>query len=545
MTLIWGKNYKADLFQAYYSINPNNQIEVSERLYFHFEKGTFSWVERSLSSKYIDKLKVLSADIDSVNVPAGIGTQRIQITDNQVKWTFHKIKNTRKHFGLNYLVEGVIFQENDEDIFQYTLLPAKHLYEIDSLDIRIDFSQFKGNLTAHQLLSGKAIVSLNDSMVWVRNKEKLKKNETVQLQLRFHKGTLISENPKWYQLKQKARRLLLVYGLISLLLLGIATYYAFAVYRKYNVRFKPNPRDLNRLTEGPDNQTAIESAYLLSQSIPEYHYLHYITATLLDMLKNNKLTCTLQNDKKHSYFELNGIESNIPLNDYEKMMFDAVFHKQKNGFSCELKKAINHANLKSDRLVKQIRNNLIQEDLISSFLAKQRKKITLTGSIISIVGVISILPLVLFFDILSISALLLVFALIVCGIIVIIGGQSISPLTPQGIQLSQYIYYHKRHIEDLLEKDYSAEIHEYMLSQIPYLFAYNLQSRWFMKIKKGENDIPEWLKISETCSRENTRNCFNALMTTFLVYSESSTSARNDGHSVHSGIAGGGSSSAG
>jgi len=226
------------------------------------------------------------------------------------------------------------------------------------------------------------------------------------------------------------------------------------------------------------------------------------------------------------------------------MIFDAIFYKQKGEFHTELKSGINHANLKVEAIVKSIRKNLIQRDLISLLLAKQRKKFTFIGIVITILGFIGILPVVLFFDFLTISALLLVFTLIISGIIIILGAQSITPLTPQGMMYSQQVYYHKRHLEDLLSKEYSIDIHNYLLTQIPCLFAYNLQSRWFSRLKSKNYPLPEWFVISAGCSGQETSECFNLFLSTMLIYSNSATTS-SAGSTVGGGIAGGGSSSAG
>ncbi|HOE90979.1 MAG TPA: hypothetical protein PLV22_03315, partial [Candidatus Cloacimonadota bacterium] len=137
VSIILAKNYRALKIQSYHEIEHENIIRINEQILFSFGKWGSNWVDRSIFFKNIDKLEVQNASIESKEIPFGTGVDRAQVSDNTVKWTFQKAKKAKKTFGLEYLLKGAIYQDDDADIIQYTILPSKHSYEIDSVDGKI------------------------------------------------------------------------------------------------------------------------------------------------------------------------------------------------------------------------------------------------------------------------------------------------------------------------------------------------------------------------------------------------------------------------
>ena len=342
VNIAYTKNYRVEKFQAHHVINHDNIVEVNEHIHFRFEKGSNNWVERSILFKNIDKIDVISAEIDYVEVPFGAGNNRAQVTDNAVKWTFNKIKQTDKNFGLYYRIKGAIYKDDDEDVLQYTLLPTKHSYEIDSVEVVIDYLKFTGSLTAHQIINGDALVSLDESNITIKNKRPLKKNETIELQLRFQKDKVITKNPKWSELKLKSKRLLITFTILGFLLLVISVIYSFLIYKNNNVSFKPNKKDLNRLESAPDELSPIEGAYLLNISFPDSQFLQYIGALMIKLLSKKSIKSIISRRKKGFAFDLL-LQKDQSFDEYEKLIFDSLSTKK--GLS--LKQSLNIASLKS------------------------------------------------------------------------------------------------------------------------------------------------------------------------------------------------------
>jgi len=521
VSIILAKNYRALKIQSYHEIEHENIIRINEQILFSFGKWGSNWVDRSIFFKNIDKLEVQNASIESKEIPFGTGVDRAQVSDNTVKWTFQKAKKAKKTFGLEYLLKGAIYQDDDADIIQYTILPSKHSYEIDSVDVVIDYSKFKGDLIAHQIVAGKAFISLDEKLMRIKNKGIIKKDESIELLLRFNKGTIINENPKWYQLRLRSRKLLLLYSIGGIVFILFSSIYALLIYKKNNMSFKPNKKDLNRLENSTDELTPIEAAYLLNISFPDAQYLHYIGSLLISLISKKYLNIVINKLKKGYGFDLQ-VSAETNPDEYETIFLDSLNNKKNHN----LKQSLNFASLKLFAILKIVRKKLVEKETISSQLVKNRFKYTMIGIIVTVLGVLSILPLVLFFDYLTVSSLILTFSIIVGGIILIIGAQSISPLTAKGVYLSQNVYYHKRHIEDLLAKEYNSDIHQYMLSQLPYIFAYKNQFDWYEKIKLHDYSVPKWFEVSEDNIAENPFFCFKKMIVIILLYTCSSVTMK-------------------
>lgn len=538
-----GKSYKVDKYVIDYLLMPNNQIMVKESAFFNFQKGSFSWVSRELSSKRVDQLKIIYAEIDQQDVPFGVGPQRAQVDNNQIKWNFHKTSKTIKQFGVQYLIKGAVYQEDEMDIFEYTLFPRKHQYTVDSLIIRIDFSAFPAQLMGHQVFNGDYDVTVKDQILTIKNRSIVKRDKAPAVRLEFKEKSLISENPMWYQYKERAFKLMMLYLLIALIIIGLGLFFSIRIFLRLNQRFKPEKKDLNRLSELPDELNPVESAYLLYQSIPEYSYYHFIPSIILQLLKKKYLLLNNVKEGKHPQYSFTPQSSQEPLSFYEQLIYDLIFSKKKTKDQCEMKDAINRASLKIDKMIKHIREELINQEILSDQILHYKKKYTMNGFLLILLSLLAILPLYFFFSLLSMSFLLVNLALLFAGIFVIVGAQSATALSIKGLSLTQNVYYFKKHIEDLLKKDYSEHTHQYFLDHLVEIFAFNFQSKWLKKAKDSQFAVPEWLKTNEVIENSDQWLFFYLFMNTMVVHSNSTISVSSGGSS--SSFGGGGSSSAG
>lgn len=516
------KSYHVELFQANYELNPQNQIIIDEHLLFNFQKGHFTWADRELSSKHIDRLKIISATIDNQPIPFGIGINRAQLTSNSIKWNFTKTSKEKHDLGVKYLVEGAIFQTDDGDILEMSLLPDKHQYQIDSVCITLNYNTFKNNLIGHRLLKGNANIRTTDSSLVIFNSGKILKNQSIHFQLIFKKGCLISSNPKWFALKLKAKKLMVTYLILSFILIVFSTFFSIKIFHKYSLAFKLHKKDSNRLDIPTEGLHPGEAAFLLSQSMPEYHHIHYVIATLLEMFKNNLIIIKNTDHRKCSLVATDQAPS---FNEYEKLVFEAIFHKQKTDLNIDLKKGLSNANLKTEVLTKKIKTNLIKEEFISEYLLSRKRKYTFMGILINALGFLCLIPFIIFFDFFTISALYLIFSLIVSGILIIAGAQSISPLTPRGLHSSQNIYYFKKHLMDILNKDYNENTHQYALQYLSWIFAFGLQAQWYTILKNKTFKVPDWFNTLNNKSEDIDFNQFFFVITTLIAYSDSATTA--------------------
>lgn len=538
-----GKSYKVDKYIIDYLIMPNNQIIVKESAFFNFQKGSFSWVSRELSSKRVDQIKIIFAEIDHEEVPFGIGPQRAQVDNNQIKWNFQKASRTVKQFGVQYLIKGALYQKDEIDIFEYTLFPRKHQYTVDSLIIRIDFSAFPTQLIGHQVFNGDYDVTVSDQVLTLRNRSIVKRDKAPAVRLEFKENTIIRENPKWYQHKERAFKLMMLYLVISLSILLIALYASIRIFYRLNQRFKADKKDLNRLSELPDDLNPIESAYLLYQSIPEYSYYHFIPSIILQLLKNQSIKLNKCKDGKHPQYEFYPQPLQAPLSFYENLLYESFFSKKKTKDHCEMKDAINRSSLKIDKIIKHIRESLINQEIFSAQILHHKKKYTMTGLYLMLLSVMAIVPLYFFFNVLSMSFLFVNLALLFAGIFIIVGAQSATPLSIKGLSLTQDIYYFKKHIDDLLQKDYTEHTHQYFLDHLASVFALNFQSKWMKKVKESQFTVPEWLHLDTDLNDSDQWLFFYVFMNTMIVHSNSTISVSSGASS--SSFGGGGSSSAG
>ncbi len=519
MVLLSAKAYKVESFTSDITISPNNKVFVTEKMIFDFQKGHFTNITRNLSVKKNDGIIIQQAYMDTLIYPFGLGSGQLQVTSKNVKWLFDKTTKSSHSFRLDYEISGLIYQKDQYDIFQIYLLPPSYDYKIDKVEVVIHLGEYIHSLQGELIDNPKFLLSRNGDEIIIKSKKEILMNENVYLNLHFPKGFLIAEQPNHIKMIEKAKLYLKGYLILGLIFIILSIMASFRIFRKYSLSFKADKRDLTTLSTSPENLSAWEGGFLLCRNFSEFHYMHFTASIFFNLVKKGFLKVVQPQEQRKKYFELEKIGNQDDLDPYEKLINDAFFSIKNQAEKIELGKALNHGNLKLKNLLKMITDNLTKNGLMDEYHYKMKSRNKILAFTIMIIGLMSLLPFLVYVSIFTISSITLSILIFLSGLILLIGALSIQPLTIEGYRLTQLTYYYKKHLEKLLTKEYKPQVHETMIQNADWLFAMNLQTKWFEVVKRQEFELPAWfLPISE--GNEDRQLSFIYFLTTILTYSD-------------------------
>lgn len=514
ISFMYAKALRVKDYVSTITVFENNKTVINEQFHYEFQKGHFDHINRNLSDKKNDGIIIHSAYMDSVPFPVGLGTGQIQVDEKSIQWNFPKKAKSNHTFSLNYQISGLIFQKDQYDIFQIYLLPPKYEYKIDTVKIDIQLNEYAGHLQGELIDNPKLSLNRAGTIIQIRSKKPLLKNENALLTMHFPKGSIISEQPAYIKMMEKANLFFKIYLIFSLVLIGFSIYGAIRICRKYSHAFKADKKDLTTISLPPENLTAWETGFLLCKNFSEYHYMHFTASLFFHMIEKGYFIIK-HKDFKKKYFEIEKKTIESPHDPYDQLIYQVIFPETKNMEAIELGKALSHANLKLKDLLNRISQKLTDYGLLDSRHYKKKKQYSWWGISLGLFGVLTLIPFIKFIAVFTISSVVLSLGIIFSGLILFFGAQSIQPLTLEGYRLTQLSYYYKKHLEHLLKKKtgWQNEINP------EWLFALNLQTIWFEKLKTGEFQIPEWFCENDD-DTDNSKQVFINFLTMVLTYSD-------------------------
>jgi hypothetical protein len=137
----YAKSYTAERFDSLVRVLPDGTLDVTERVVFRFEDGTFREVFREIPLRRTDGIEVVGAEIQGRRLPFGneTGTAEVVRRSNSLRvvWRFGPLEGVTREFVLNYRVRGAVRQEGG-DLIVWRGTPGQHAYRIDSSIIRFE-----------------------------------------------------------------------------------------------------------------------------------------------------------------------------------------------------------------------------------------------------------------------------------------------------------------------------------------------------------------------------------------------------------------------
>lgn len=136
------KNYSVDSLHIQATVLPNGNLNVSERISYHFKDGVFSWAEYSLSHKINQQVLNLSLSENNHAYKANNSEESGSFTvekgaeTTHIKW-FYSAEDTTRHFTLSYTLSNVVTVYRDVAVFDYHFMNGRHPKAIKMVKIKL------------------------------------------------------------------------------------------------------------------------------------------------------------------------------------------------------------------------------------------------------------------------------------------------------------------------------------------------------------------------------------------------------------------------
>ncbi|MGE5199080.1 MAG: DUF2207 family protein [Rhodospirillaceae bacterium] len=544
------KAYHAENFHSRVVVEPDGSILVTETIRFEFGPDSFTYVYRELPRWRTDGLTVLDATMDGIRLERGKapGQWELKRDKNQrrVIWHFAATSDSAHTFTLTYRAAGVAWQDTDSDVVAWTLLPTRHEYEIDRASGEVIYPA-GAVLAGDPAFDPPALDVRHDAQAIRFERGPVEPGASWVVTLRFAPRSVARVAPAWQQQAARNRESLpLFLGLGGLILLaGIGGFTFFAL----NHRQVPID-DGGAVPAPPDDlPPALAGALLQRGASAGWGTL---LGGLLDLARRGAVSVeSIAGSGLFKSHEVRITAGRTPpdARPHERVLLELMF-TGKNGprtsvtFS-ELAKTF-AASRQGKRLRDSITAELRADGLLDAERERTRNRATLLGLAILLSAFPGFVISVIVSDRVGEPVLALPIALLIVGIVGMIVGVTISPLSDEGHRRAARWSAFKRALGDVAGASTAAPpTAEHLERWLPYAVAFGTALAWTKHLQKqGVTAGPSWLTA---VSREGASGPASIAATVAVLSAGSNAGAHAGGGGVGgaSTAAGGGASGAG
>jgi len=542
------KSYRAEHFHSRVVVEPGGSIVVTETIRFVFGPDEFTYVYRELPSMRTDGLTIIEASMDGVPAERGKGAGRFELKRDddrrRIVWHFPATSNATRTFTVTYRAAGVVWQDAESDVLAWTLLPTRHEYAIECASGEVVYP------------AGAALVAdagLDPSASGVRHQDQsirfercpFERNASWVVTLRFAPRSVAAVAPRWQQraiLNRENTPLFLGLGGF-ILLAGVGGFVMFAL----------NCRHLRADQSGavpapPDDLPPALAGALMSTGASAGW--EPVLGGLMDLARRGALT--MQSVGKAGLFKSEEVRVSrgtvlVDAAPHERALLDLLFN-DKSGprtsvtFS-ELAKTF-ASGRRWKRLREAISSDLRAQRLLDADRERTRGRVILIGLLILLLSIAGLIVSVALFDRVGEPVLAVPIALLVVGVVGMITGATLSPLSEEGHRRAERWRAFKRTLGGTSETAAGAAPPvERVERWLPYAVAFGTALAWMKRLqKRGITMGPSWLTA---VSREGAHGPASIGATVAILSAGSRAGAHAGGHHGAPGAAGGGASGAG
>jgi len=543
------KAYRAEHYHSRVVVEPGGAIVVTETVRFAFGPDSFTYASRELPTRRTDGLTVLEASMDGAPMGRGkaAGQFEVRRDDNRrrVVWHFPPTSNATRTFTVTYRAAGVVWQDTESDVLAWTLLPNRHEYTIDCASAEVEYPEGAA-LVTEAVFDPPATEVIHDGRTIRFERCPVERDESWVVTMRFARGSVAPVAPRWQQRSVRNRESLpLFLGLAGLILFaGAGGFLLFALnhrqVRHDGPRVIPSPPD----TLPP----ALAGALIATGASAGWGP---VLGALMDLARRGALT--IQSVEKSGLFGAHEVRVSpgptpVDAEPHERVLLDLLF-SDKHG----LRSSVTFSELartfassrRWKRLKEAIASDLHGERLLDGDRERTRGRVTVAGLVILIASIAGFVASVALFDRLGEPVLLLPVSLLIVGVVGMITGASLSPLSEEGHRRAERWGAFKRTLRQLSGGSEGTVPSARQVERwLPYAVAFGTALAWMKRLQKqGVTMGPTWLAA---VSREGAHGPATIGATVAILSAGSSAGAHAGGHAGGAaGAAGGGSSGAG
>jgi len=542
------KPYRAERFDVRIDVEPGGAIVVTETIRFAFGPEAFTYVFRELPTRRTDGLTVIEASMDGVRMERGKGAGQYELKrdDNRrrIVWHFPTTASAVRTFTVTYRAAGVVWQDEESDVLAWTLLPTRREYAIDCASGEIDYPEGAA-LTAEAILDPPASRVSQDGRTIRFERCPVERDATWVVSLRFAPRSVAAVAPRWQQRSIRNRENTpLFLGLGGLVLFaGVAGFVMFALRHRH-----PRTEHPGAVTSPPDDLRPALAASLTSTGASAGWAP--VLGAVMDLARRGALI--IESVEKAGIFSSNHVRisrgrppAGAAL--HERVLLDLLF-TGKDGPRTSVTFSELARTFGSSRRWKRVREAIASElrshRLLDGDRERTRGRVMGAGLILMIGSIAGFAGAVALFDRVGEPVLSLPIALLIVGVVGMITGASLSPLSENGHRRAERWRAFKRTLEGSPEGAGGAPGIDRVDRWLPYAVAFGTALAWMKRLQKqGVTAGPSWLAA---VTRDGTHNPASMGATVPILSAGSSAGAHAGGHpGGASGAAGGGASGAG
>ena len=543
------KTYRAERFHSSVAVEPGGAIVVTETVRFAFGPDEFTYVSRELLSRRTDGLTIVEASMDGVPMERGKGPGQFEVRrdDNRrrIVWHFPATSNASRTFTVTYRAAGVVWQDTASDVLAWTLLPTRHEYVIDCASGEVAYPA-DAALVAEAVIDPPASEIRHEGRTIRFERCPFERNASWVVTLRFTPRSVAPIAPGWQQRSIKNRENMpLFLGLGGLVLLaGLGGFAMFALNHRHT-RIDQS----GAVSAPPDHLRPALAGSLISTGASAGW--GPVLGAIMDLARRGALA--IESSEKAGLFaskEVRVSRGRVPADavPHERVLVDLLFtgkHGPRTSVTfSELARTFSSSR-RWKRLKEAIASDLRSDRLLDGDRERTRGRVTVLGLIILLLSIAGFIGSVALMDRVGVPVLALPAALLIVGVVGMITGASLSPLSEEGHRRAERWWNFKRtlgHPSDTAAPGGPGV--ERLERWLPYAVAFGTALAWMKRLEKqGVATGPSWLAA---VSRDGSRGPASIGATVAILSAGSSAGAHAGGHAGGaSGAAGGGASGAG
>lgn len=534
------KAYSADRFDVDVVVEEGGSLLVTETVTYSFTGDPFTYVFRELPTDHTDGIVDIQASVDGRSYSQGDQAGQVEIKGNnpiRVTWHFEPTTGVSRQFVLSYRVHGVARQSDGGDLLLWQALPDNYAFQIAQSQVAFTYPAGLQLVGAPEVRAGVVDVAQDGRRVTF-NAANLQPNDPLVVALTFPTGSLITAPPAWQnrQQTQTAWIPLWLAGGVAILLVGI-----FVTVMQVQ-RIQPRKLDTRSITYEPPGKLApgLAAALISASADPTWAAA---LGTLFDLADQGVLEIDESPEKKwyrQHDFLIRLLERPSALYPHQEALLDLLFTTKKG--PVKTVKFSDLSNVVTSRRWKEFTQTVKAEikaaNLVSDERKQARSRLLFTGLLLLFVALGSMITLAV--SQIGAPFLIISGSLAVLGIIVLIAGATITPLTDEGAQLAaewqQFANYLRRVSRG---KETVAGAHTFV-KYLAFAAAFGLLPQWVRRFEKeGWTELPPYFKALPNSNPADSMAAFAAMA------AASSSTAGAAGAAAGAGAAGGGAAGAG
>lgn len=538
------KSYSADRFDVDVAAQTDRSLLVEESVAFRFVGGPFSFVFRELPTDHTDGITDIVAGVDGVPWPEGTGPGQVEIEDGNpiiITWHLSPTSDVVQNFTLSYRTLGVVRGEEAGDRLDWQALPDEYEYDIASSTVTVSYPAGATRQGEPQVTAGKADAAAGEGQV-VFTQGNLSAGDPLVVRLNFAPGSFSDTLPAWQARTQaqNSRAWIWITAAIATLVGGLIAVFAAArpyqrTIRKANSFLHKPPADLPPALAG----------WLFNQTISWQHGL----ATLFDLADRGLIRIAETAEKKwyqSTQFDVTLLNRSNTLQPHEDALLDLLF-TDKSGAPHDTISMSDMGQLITSSRWKKFQEALEHEAEGQGLTSREAKDRGKRMMIWGVVLMLMLVPLAVLLFVLWTTfggwPLLLAGAIFIVGLIALLSGATLSPLSDRGAKLAETFDPFRRFLDQAGKGKMDVPDPAYYEAYLPYATAFGHAQPWVkQQSKAGYDVVPSYFR---GLSDDGSAN--------MVVFIAAVTSASNSGGSASAsaagaagaGAAGGGASGAG